>query len=78
MNETPDLFTIDRTALSRKDSKKGNDFTNFWLITCLPLMWKIFTRILSDKLYYHLQAEKLMPQEEKGCQKNRGGQKTNC
>ena len=46
MNKTPDLLTIDRTVLNKKDREKGNDYTRFRPITCLLLMWKIFTRIL--------------------------------
>ena len=46
-----------------KDREKGNDVTNFRPITCLPLMQKIFTGMLSDELYDHLESERLLPEE---------------
>ena len=39
-----------------KDREKGYDVTNFRPIICLPPMWKIFTGILSDELYDHLES----------------------
>ena len=51
MNETPDWLTTGKTALIMRDREIGDDVTNFRPITCLPLMWKIFTGILNVELY---------------------------
>ena len=50
MNETPDWLSTGKTALIMRDREIGDDVTNLRPITCLPLMWKIFTGILSDEL----------------------------
>ena len=47
-NQTPEWFTKGRTVLVLKDMEKGNIATNFRPITCLPLMWKLFTGIMGD------------------------------
>ena len=75
MNETPDWITTGKTILIMKDREKSNDVTNFRPITCLPLMWKIFTGIISDELYYHVESERLLPEEQKGCQRKSRGAK---
>ena len=58
-----------------KDREKGNAVTNFRPKTCLPIMWKMFTGSLSDKLYYHLESEGLLPEEQKGGQNKSKGTK---
>ena len=73
--ETPGWMTKGRTCLILKDAQKGNDVTNFRPITCLPLMWKILTGIVSESLYHHLESEKLLPEEQKGCRKQSRGTK---
>ena len=65
MNDTPDWLTRGRTTLIIKDKAKGNDVANFSPITCLPLMWKLFTGILGDEVYEHLERENLLPKEQK-------------
>ena len=39
------------TVLIMKNREKGNDVINFWLLTCFPLIWKVFTAIICDNLY---------------------------
>ena len=73
--KTPTRMTRGRTCLILKDVKKGSDVTNFRPITCLPLMWKILTGIVSESLYHHLESEKLLPEEQKGCRKQSRGTK---
>ena len=51
MTETPDWLNTGKTALIMRDKEIGDDITNFRPITCLPLMWKIFTGILNYELY---------------------------
>ena len=68
-------MTRGRTYLILKDVKKGSDVTNFRPITCQPLMWKILTGSVSESLYHHLESEKLLPEEQKGCRKQSRGTK---
>ena len=49
-----------RTVLIPKDSAEGNTPSNFRPITCLPLMWKLLTSMISNKIYEHM-AEKNKP-----------------
>ena len=44
-------------------------------ISCLPLIWKLLTSIISDYLYRSLDEEKILHKEQKACKKNRGGTK---
>lgn len=75
MNETPDWFFTGRTILITKDKEKGNDVTNSRPIICLPLMWKVFTGMPSDKHYYHFESEIFLPEEQKECQRKLRGTK---
>ena len=45
---------------------KGNDTSNFKTIRCLPIMWKVFTGILSEQAYGRMEREKMLPGEQKG------------
>ena len=66
-------MTYRRTVLCQKDPVKGNSVENFRPITCLPLMWKLRTGIISEDMYCSTENERLLPEEEKGCRsKNRG------
>ena len=38
-------------------------------------MWKLFTGVIADQIYAHLDQEKLLPEEQKGCRK--GFRRTN-
>lgn len=42
-------------TLIMKDKMKGAEVSNFRLITCFPLMWKLLTGILSEEMYQHLE-----------------------
>ena len=64
-----------RTILCVKDLSLGNSVENFRPITCLPVLWKIFNGILSEKIYDHLETEELIPEEQKGCPKGSRGMK---
>ena len=65
----PDWMTKGKTVLIQNDSSKETAASNYRPITCLPLMWKLLTGIFSEKLYDHLLSNKLLPDEQKGCQK---------
>ena len=43
-----------RTVFIQKDSAKGTVASNYRSIACLPSMWKLFTGIVTDKIYDHL------------------------
>ena len=57
------------TSLLQKDKSKANVASNYRPITCLPLMWKLLTVLIADQIYAHLDQEKLLPEEQKGCRK---------
>ena len=65
----PDWMTKGRTILIMKDPEKGAATGNYRPITCLPVMWKLLTGIISDKLYEFLDTGNIVPDEQKGCRK---------
>ena len=66
-------LTKGRTVLLQKDKSKGNIASNFRPITCLPLMWKLFSGVIADQIYGDLDQQKLLPEEQKGCRKRSRG-----
>ena len=73
--KVPGWMTTGRTILLVKDVEKGNEVDNYRPITCLPLIWKLLTGVISDAIYDHLERSKLLPEEQKGCRKNCRGSK---
>ncbi|XP_063689218.1 uncharacterized protein LOC134822241 [Bolinopsis microptera] len=71
--DIPDWMTLGRTYLLIKDYSKGPIPGNFRPITCLSAMWKLFTGLISDSIYNHLDPQKLLPPEQKGCKKKSRG-----
>ena len=71
----PKWMTLGRTSLFMKDPAKGTRADNYRPIACLPLMWKLLTGILADKIYDHLAGNSLLPDEQKGCRKRSRGTK---
>ena len=69
----PSWLTRGRTSLLQKDKSKGNVASNYRPMTCLPLMWKLLTGVIADQIYAHLDKEKLLPEEQKGCRKGSRG-----
>ena len=51
----------------------GNVASNYRPITCLPLMWKLLTGVIADKINAHLDLEKLLLEEQKGFRKGSRG-----
>ena len=75
-NRNPtEWMTKGRTVLIMKDPAKGNVPSNFRPITCLPIMWKLLTSIISDHIYTHLSNNNLLQWEQKGCAKSSRGTK---
>ena len=68
-------MTYGRTVLCQKDLVKGNSVKNFRLITCLPLMWKLLTGIISEDTYCFMENENLLAEEQKGCSRKSRGTK---
>ena len=66
----PSWFTRRRTSLLQNDKSIGNVASDCRPITCLPLMWKLLTGVIADQIYAHLNQEKLLPAEQKGCGKD--------
>ena len=69
----PSWLTRGRTSLLQKDKSKANVASSYKPITCLPLMWKLLTAVITDQIYAHLGQEKLRPEEQKGCRKGSRG-----
>ena len=64
-----------RTTLIINDVSNGNLVSNFRSITCLAMMWKLMTGIFAEEIYDHLETNKLLPEEQKGCRRNSRGTK---
>eukprot|EP00112_Aurelia_sp_Birch-Aquarium-sp1_P022216 Seg6175.2 transcript_id=Seg6175.2/GoldUCD/mRNA.D3Y31 product="hypothetical protein" protein_id=Seg6175.2/GoldUCD/D3Y31 len=47
--DTPEWVTKGRTVLIQKDKSKGIESSNFRPITCLPLVWKLLTGLITDE-----------------------------
>ena len=73
--QLPEWLTYGRTVLCQKDRAKGNAVDNFRPISCLPLMWKLLTGIISEHLYCFLEEENIFPEEQKGCKRKSRGTK---
>ena len=48
-------MTDGRTVLCQKDPQKGRTADNYRPITCLPLMWKLLTGVVSEEMYNYLE-----------------------
>jgi hypothetical protein len=70
-NETFEWLLRGNTTLIPKTSNNVEfNPNNYRPITCLSSMWKLFSGIISEKIYDHLIAEDIFPKEQKGCRKN--------
>ena len=66
--EVPNWMTTGWTVLQLKDKSKR--VSNYRLITCLPLMWKLLLGIVTGEIYNHLEENDLLPDEQKGFRRN--------
>ena len=69
----PSWLIRGRISLLQKDKSKRNVASNSRPITCLPLMSKLLTGVIADQIYAHLDQEKLLAEEQKGCRKGSRG-----
>ena len=68
-------MTTGKTVLCQKDPQKGNAVDNYRPISCLPLMWKLMTGIISESMYVFLEENDVLPVEQKGCRRKSRGTK---
>ena len=73
MKEIPSWMTCGKTVLCQKDPVKGNSVENFRPITCLLLMWKLLTGIISEGMYYFMGKKNLLAEEQKAAGGKVGG-----
>ena len=66
-------MTKGKTTLIQKDPSKGTAPNNYRSINCLPMMWKILTAQIREKIYDSLTSRGLFPEEQKGCRKGSRG-----
>ena len=71
--QVPEWMAKGKTTLIQKDPSKGTAPNNYRPITCLPMMWKILTAQIREKIYYSLTSRGLFPDEQKGCRKGSRG-----
>ena len=50
-----------------QEESRGNAANNYCPNACLPLMWKLLTNVLAEKVYAHLSEKNALPNEQKGC-----------
>ena len=75
LGNVPEWIVKRRTVLIQKDTMKGTQADNYCPITCLPIMWKLLTGIMGEKLYQHLERNGMLADEQKGCWKRSQGAK---
>ena len=68
-------MTTGRTVLVQKDKSNGNVASNYRPITCLPIMWKPLTGIISERLYNYLEEKNTIPHQQKNCRRKCRGTK---
>ena len=71
--QVPEWMTKGKTTLIQKDPGKGTAPNNYRPITWLPMIWKILTAQIREKIYYSLTSRGLFPDEQKGCCKGSRG-----
>ena len=57
----------------QKDREKGKAATNYRPITCLPLVWKLLTGVITEEIYGFLGTNLSLTQEQKGCRRKPRG-----
>ena len=68
--ETPRLMTKGMTVLMQKEKSKGNEASKYQPITCLPLIWKLLTGIITDEICCFLRNEWTLLEKQKACRRN--------
>ena len=73
--EVSSWMTYRRSVLCQKDPVKGKSSENSRPITCLLLVWKLLTGIISENMYCFIENKNLLPEEQKGCRRKSRGKK---
>ena len=68
-------MTTGRIALVQKDKNKVNVTSEYRPVTCLPIMWKLLTGIISERLYNYLEETNTIPHQQKSCRRKCKGTK---
>jgi hypothetical protein len=69
VEKIPEFLATRITYLLPK-SQDTKDPSNYGPITCLCTIYKIYTACIAEKIYRHLETNKLLAEEQKGCIKN--------
>ena len=70
VGDVPTWMTKGKTKWIQKDPEKGSAANNYRPITCLPLMWKLLTNVLVEKVYARLSMKNVLLDEQKGYRKD--------
>jgi len=62
----PKWLVSRKTSLLLKCADKGTVASSYHPITCLPTLWKLFSGILSQKMWYHIHVNNIIAPEQKG------------
>ena len=73
--ETPNWMNTGKTTICQKDPGRGNAVDNYRPMTCLPLIWKLLTGMISNTLYDFMENSGKLPNEQKGCRRKSRGRK---
>ena len=68
----PDWLTTGQTTLIAKKEPTRNP-SNYRPITCLPVMYKILSSIVTSRMSHHINTSKIIPNEQKGNASNTYG-----
>jgi hypothetical protein len=68
-NKIAEFMTKGKTILVLKD-ENTEDPSKFRPITCLPIVYKIFTSVITQKIYQHIETHNIISEEQEGCRKN--------
>ena len=68
-------MTKGKTTLIQKDPEKVNAANNCSPIASVPLMWKLLTSVLAEKVYLHLSEKNVLRDQQKGFRKDSRGTK---
>ena len=71
-NITPQWLTTGRTTLVAK-KKETQDPSNYRPITCLPIIYKIHTSVITSRITHHIETNNIIPPEQKGNSTNTFG-----